>query len=321
MKEKILTLTGLAKDTLEGLTSEPKYLLPKYFYDDRGSMIFGKIMQMPEYYLTDCEIEIFREQKDEMATLLIEKGVAHDIIELGPGDGVKTGYLLKHLADRSLPFRYIPVDISSKSINELVNRMQLLIPGINVQAETGDFFSLIRKINQITGKQKIIVFLGSSIGNFSDTELDDFFSKLSDIMNVNDKILIGFDLKKSASVIKKAYDDPYGLTSEFNLNHLYRINRELDADFNLHSFIHRQEYDPLSGEMKSYLTSMADQEVNIAGLDITVSFRKGESIFMELSRKFDIERVHNLASTYGFIILKNFTDSRGYFLDSLWKKV
>ncbi len=320
MKEKTIALTGLAKDTLEGLTSKPKYLLPKYFYDDRGSQIFGKIMQMPEYYLTDCEMEIFREQKEEMARLLIDKEVAPDIIELGPGNGIKTEQLLKHLAERSVQFRYIPVDISSKANSELVTRLLSIIPGINVKAETGDFFRLMRKMTQAHGQEKIILFLGSSIGNFSDAVLDDFLSNMSELTKVNDKVLIGFDLKKSPSVIKQAYDDPYGLTREFNLNHLVRINRELDADFDTGSFNHQQEYDPVTGEMKSFLISRSDQVINIAAIDEQIFFNKEEKIFMELSRKFDIDQVQNLASSFGFRILRNFSDHRNYFLDSLWLK-
>ncbi|MEA1886849.1 MAG: L-histidine N(alpha)-methyltransferase [Bacteroidota bacterium] len=321
MKEKTIQRTSLARDTLKGLSSEPKYLLPKYFYDDRGSKIFAKIMQMPEYYLTDCEMEIFREQKEDMARLLTDKKGSVEIIELGPGDGIKTQHLLKHLTETSVPLKYIPVDISRKANNELVNRLVSIIPGINIKPETGDFFKLMKEMNRAKDAGRIILFLGSSIGNLSDDELNDFLSKLSMLTKPNDRVLIGFDLKKEPSVIMQAYDDPHGLTSEFNLNQLARINRELDADFDLQSFKHRQVYDPHSGEMKSYLVSLQDQEVNIAGLDMKVRFRKGDSIFMELSRKFDVEQVNHMASSLGFNILKNFTDKRNYFLDSLWLRL
>lgn len=321
MRENTIALTGLARDTLKGLSAEPKYLLPKYFYDDRGSRIFAEIMQMPEYYLTDCEMEIFREQKEQIVHFLTDKEKTQEIIELGPGDGIKTEHLLKQLTDNHVPFKYIPVDISSKANNDLVKRLVSVIPGINIKPETGDFFKLMKEMSRQESTGRSILFLGSSIGNLSDDELNDFLSKLSVLTKPNDRVLIGFDLKKSPSVIMDAYDDPHGLTRDFNLNQLVRINRELDADFDLQLFKHRQVYEAHSGEMKSYLVSLEDQEVNIAGLDIKVSFRKGESIFMELSRKFDREQVKQMAASFGFKILKNFTDRRNYFLDSLWIKL
>lgn len=313
-----LTLTAFARDTLEGLSSKNKYLLPKYFYDDAGSKIFSKIMNMPEYYLTDCEIELFEKQKEEITENLINGNRKLDIIEPGSGDGLKTEYILKSLHKRDIDFRFIPVDISSHANNILADKMRKSIPGISIEPLTGDYFSVMKKLERSSNTSRVILFLGSSIGNFSDKELDNFLTGLNKISTPGDRALIGFDLMKSPEIILPAYNDPYGLTREFNINHLRRINRELGADFNPGYFDHRQEYNTYTGEMKSFLVSRTDHKVTFREPTAEISFLKGERIFMELSRKFSLLTINEMASSHGFRVMKNFTDSRNYFVDSLW---
>jgi len=178
----------------------------------------------------------------------------------------------------------------------------------------------MRSLERAEGTTRIILFLGSNIGNFDDDQLEDFLSRLSEITSRNDKLLIGFDLMKSPGIIMQAYDDPHGLTREFNINHLRRINREMGADFDTRSFEHEQVYDEITGEMKSYLLSCKDQIVMIEDPPTQISFFKGERIFMELSRKFSIIGINELAPYYGFRVINNFTDRRNYFIDSLWIK-
>ena len=316
--EKTTIDTALANDTMKGLSADPKYLLPRYFYDDTGSRIFQDIMQMPEYYLTECEYEIFSSQTSSIAMAFME-GTGHfDLIEFGSGDGEKTAVLLKYLTDQSADFTFITVDISMRANRELVKRLRSNIPGIQIEAKTGDYFRVMKKMDHAVQHRRIIFFLGSNIGNFSDTEINAFLLNLSRLTRKNDRVLIGYDLKKSPSIILKAYNDPYGHTRRFNLNHLARINRELDADFNLERFEHHPEYNPIAGEMKSYLVSTTDQTIHIGALEKSFHFRKWEPIFMELSRKFDLETIGSLAETYGFRVVNNFTDSRNFFVDSLW---
>ncbi|MDA3818616.1 MAG: L-histidine N(alpha)-methyltransferase [Prolixibacteraceae bacterium] len=318
--EQQTILSELATDTFRGLSANQKFLLSKYFYDDEGSRIFQDIMQMPEYYLTDCEFEIFTIHKEQI-TLAFREGVqSFDLIELGSGDGLKTKILLQHLVEKLINFHYIPIDISHQANTELVKSLKLELPLLSVKAKTGDYFREVKKLNGYSGLRKVILFLGANIGNFSDEEILLFFGQLSTLCHKGDKVLIGFDMKKSPDVIMKAYSDPHGHTRKFNLNHLIRLNRELDANFNLDQFEQHTEYNPLNGAVKSFLVSKREQIVHIGALEQSFHFKQWEPIFMELSRKFDLETIESIAENHGFKVEKQFFDSRNYFVDSLWVK-
>jgi dimethylhistidine N-methyltransferase len=319
MEQQVL-LSELATDTLRGLASTPKFLLSKYFYDDNGSRIFQDIMQMPEYYLTDCEFEIFTTRKEQITDAFVNDSHDFEIIELGSGDGLKTKVLLNSLINRAVSFKYIPVDISKIANQQLVESLAKEIPALKVKAQTGDFLRVMKHINGYSGIRKAILFLGSNIGNFSEAELNLFLSQLSDFAYKGDKVMIGFDLKKSPEIIMKAYDDPHGHTRDFNLNHLTRLNRELGANFELNNFEQHTEYNPQTGAVKSFLVSKKDQKVHIEVLNRSFVFRKWESVFMELSQKFDLETIEMLATKHGFRVEEHFTDSLNYFADSLWIK-
>lgn len=318
--EQQTILSEIASDTLRGLSSKQKFLLSKYFYDDEGSRIFQDIMQMPEYYLTDCEFEIFTNQYEEIINAFKEGVNGFDLIELGAGDGFKTSILLKQIVKTSISSQYIPVDISAKANADLVRKLSTELPELHVKAITGDYFHELKKLNGYSGLRKVFLFLGANIGNFSDGETMLFFDQLSTLCHKGDKVLIGFDLKKSPEVIMKAYNDPHGHTRNFNLNHLARLNRELEADFKLDQFEQHTEYNPLNGAVKSFLVSKTEQTVYIAALEQSFHFGKWEPIFMELSRKFDFETIETIAENHGFKVDKQFTDNRNYFVDSLWVK-
>jgi dimethylhistidine N-methyltransferase len=320
MEQKLL-LSELATDTLKGLSANPKYLLSKYFYDDLGSAIFQDIMHMPEYYLTNCEHEIFSAQKDELLKAFSNNSYKFNLVELGSGDGLKTKILLNHFYNKKTNFQYLPVDISQKAIDNLTQNLTKEIPGLVVKPKTGDYFHELQKLNSDNLIPKVIFFLGSNIGNFSDEETADFLGRLSAFTNSGDKVLIGFDLKKSPKVILKAYNDPHGHSRRFISNHLVRLNRELTANFNLSKFDHHVEYSPETGEVKSFLVSKSNQEVFIGALDQKFHFRNEEPVFMELSRKYTYETIGQLAADHGFKPVKNFTDSRNYFVDSLWERI
>lgn len=312
-------IQSLELDTLQGLSSTPKYLLSKYFYDDTGSAIFHDITKMPEYYLTKSEQEIFENQKEQLTDLIIADNTRFDLLELGSGDGSKTKILLKQLLKKNSNFKYIPIDISPKANSDLVSELRKEIPSLEISPITGDFFGLdTANINSKT--RKVILFLGSNIGNFNEQEIDLFLTRLSEFCNKEDKILIGFDLKKSPEIIMNAYDDPYGQTRKFNLNHLARLNRELDADFNLSTFEHHTTYDPVSGYLKSFLVSKIQQTVYIKTAGQSIFFSRWEPVFMELSRKFDLPSIEKIAFSHGFSIVKHFTDKKKWFTDSLWIK-
>ena len=317
--ETLTILTEFAKDTLEGLSASPKYLFSKYFYDTKGSRIFQNIMQMPEYYLTDCEQEIFETEKQEIFEAFTEKNTQYNLIELGAGDGLKTKILLSHFHDQNAFFEYTPIDISEDAVKNLVLDLEQGLPGIKIYGKVGDYFRLMEEINRYDHTKKILLFLGSNIGNFNEGETLNFLNKLKSVMHSRDLLFIGFDLKKDPDIILKAYNDPHGHTAAFNLNLLQRINNELNANFILHNFNHHEVYDPQSGTAKSKLISLKKQEVEIYDLNKTISFEKGESIFMEISQKYDMEMIMYFADKSGFEIVRNFYDKRQYFVNSLWK--
>ncbi|TVQ18758.1 MAG: hypothetical protein EA361_01165 [Bacteroidetes bacterium] len=309
-----------ARDTLKGLTAKNKYLLPKYFYDQNGSKIFQDIMRMPQYYLTKCEFNIFSEQAPSIAKALVPAHGPFEIIELGPGDGMKSKILLQAITDMQLDFTYAPVDISYHALDELSVDLKRQFPEIRITKKAGDFFRIMKDLSEQNGVKKIVLFLGSNIGNFLPDEQAEFFQLLSRMTAKGDKVLIGFDLKKSPDIIIDAYDDPAGHTRDFNLNHLLRINHELDADFDISQFYHHTSYNPITGAMKSYLVSKKEQTVTLNEPDKKIHFGKWEPIFMELSQKFNHEDIHHLAKDYGFEVSQNFTDDKNYFTDSLWIK-
>jgi L-histidine Nalpha-methyltransferase len=317
--EHQLLLSELADDTLKGLSAQPKFLLSKYFYDERGSKLFREIMLMPEYYLTDCEIEIIENHKQTIFETISNPTKSFEVIELGAGDGMKTKILLDHFFSQNADFRYIPVDISASAVRKLQREINKMIPELKVDGRIGDYFQLLEEMGRTGNKRKLLMFLGSTIGNMDYKESLDFLGKLHAVMQMNDLLLIGFDLKKDAEVVKKAYSDPHGITAAFNLNLLQRINDELQADFNLEHFRHVETYDTDTGTAKSYLISQTRQQVHVKKLHKTFIFEKDEPIYMEMSQKYDAEMIRALAHHSGFEVVRNFTDRRNYFVDSIWK--
>jgi L-histidine Nalpha-methyltransferase len=307
------------EDVLSGLSSSPKFLPSKYFYDAEGDAIFQQIMQLPEYYLTRSEQEIFLMQTKEMALLFLKKFSEFDIIELGAGDATKSTHLLRYLFEQGVDFTYYPVDISENVIQLLEEEIPQRIPGLKVEGLHGDYFEMIKKSYEVSQKRKIILFLGSNIGNFKTEEAKRFLSSLNKQLVKGDLVLIGFDLKKNPKQILAAYNDRLGVTKAFNLNLLQRINNELDGDFDISQFEHYPTYDPMSGACKSYLISLQDQEVNIG--DESISFYRNEPIWTELSQKYSEQEIKQMAADAGFKPLSNFYDCRHWFLDAVWEKL
>jgi dimethylhistidine N-methyltransferase len=317
--EQIIALDEFARDTLKGLSSENKYLFSKYFYDKKGSEIFQDIMRMPEYYLTDCEMEIFQTQKEQILSEFKNGGAHFDLLELGAGDGLKTKVLLSHFVNQQIDFTYSPIDISISAVTNLVEDLRYDIPGLQVNGLSGDYFKMLGSFNNNGNLRKVALFLGSNIGNFNDAQAVDFLVKLRNSLKDSDQVFIGFDLKKKENIILEAYNDKAGHTAAFNLNLLVRINRELGADFNIDNFYHQELYDNFSGKAESFLISKIPQEVHIKMLDKTFSFRKDEKIYTEMSQKYDLQMIESLADKTGFQIVRNYVDKRQYFMNSLWK--
>lgn len=312
-------LTAIQKDSLKGLQATPKYLLSKYFYDHKGSQIFQSIMQMPEYYLTRCEYQILAEQKLAIWQAMSANTSELQLIELGAGDGIKTRLLLQYMLKQQQPFTYYPVDISPQALHELTANLKQEMPGIPIRPLTGDYFDMLNQLPQEPHAKKVLLFLGANIGNFTPAEAINFLQSLRNGMQENDLLFIGFDLKKDPKIIRKAYDDPHGLTRDFNLNLLYRLNRELEANFNPDLFQHYANYNPVTGEVKSYLLSTQYQKVYLGTVNKTIEFHPWEPLFTEVSKKYHPSEIQALANKAGFNIVTHYTDDQEYFIDSLWQ--
>ena len=312
-------LDQFAADVMAGLSSTPKSLSSKYFYDDEGSRLFQEIMRLPEYYLTGCEQEIFEAQTEEIFRAFANGDDAFDLIELGAGDGTKTAVLVDHFLKRNADISYSPIDISQEALDALTEKFNSEFPALKMNAMNGDYFKILGSLKNGGGRRKVLLFLGSNIGNFSREQSVTFFRSLRDVMNENDLLFVGFDLQKDPHVIANAYDDSRGVTARFNMNLLTRINRELGADFDLDKFVHYANYRPIEGSARSYLISKEKQTVRIAALQRDFEFDQWEAVFMEISQKYTRMMIEDLASASGFEIKQNFYDARGYYCDSLWK--
>ncbi|UXX77960.1 L-histidine N(alpha)-methyltransferase [Reichenbachiella carrageenanivorans] len=304
-------------DVHKGLSDEPKHLSSKYFYDKKGDELFQQIMHMEEYYLTNAELDIFQTHKCEIAQLFAPNKEPFNLIEFGAGDGMKTKVLLKELLDHEIPFDYVPIDISQNALDQLNQSLTKEMPALSFKGIQGDYFEVLNLLKEGNNKRNVVLFLGSNIGNFTNEEALSFTSEISDKLNTGDLLLIGVDLKKEPRKILLAYNDPAGITASFNYNLLHRINRELGANFDVAQFEHHATYDPVTGECKSALLSKIEQDVTIE--KNTFHFAKWEPIHTEISRKYALKQLHQLAKKSGFIIKKDLFDTHRYFVDSIWE--
>ena len=324
-------LSQFASDVLEGLSSSPKHLSSRYFYDDEGSRLFREIMKLREYYLTRAEMRVFTEQKAaicEAFTTRYMEGTADrdvrvpiDLIELGAGDGTKTAVLVEQLIANGVDFTYRPIDISQDANDALAARFREKFPELRIDPLTGDYFKVLGTLKSETGRRKVLMFLGSNIGNFLRDQAVKFFRELRAVMNDDDRLFVGFDMQKDPRMILAAYDDAQGVTSAFNLNLLRRINRELGADFDLEKFSHYAQYHPIECAARSYLISREKQTVTVDALKRSFEFEQWEPIFMEISQKYTHAMIDELAGDGGFEIEREFFNGEDFYIDSLWRPV
>ncbi|WP_426474610.1 L-histidine N(alpha)-methyltransferase [Chryseobacterium balustinum] len=306
-------------DVLEGLKSTPKKLHSKYFYDKAGDQLFQQIMNMPEYYLTNCELDIFKNKIEILAKSILIDNEPFDLIELGAGDAMKSSYLLEHLTKKNIDFTYMPIDISGHILKELDEKFRRDLPELEVITLEGDYFDMLDKAMSISPRRKVVLFLGGNIGNMDLEESYNFCRELRRKLNRGDILLVGFDLKKNPHIILNAYNDSAGITSSFNLNLLIRINRELKANFDVLNFQHYQTYDPISGACKSYLVALVEQNVHIRNQ--VFHFEENELIDMEISQKFSQDDISKLSRDSKFHIIDEIADSKNWFVDSIWQVV
>ena len=322
MQESITQVleTQFEKDVYEGLTDFPKHLSSKYFYDKKGDKLFQEIMHMPEYYLTDAEFDILTVNSSEIGALFTQGNQKFKLIELGAGDGKKTKILLKHFSDNNYNFKYQPIDISQNVLDGLEESLLVELPKVKVEPQQGSYFEALAKINAENGMKKVILFLGSNIGNMLHPQAIEFLKSVQKWMQKDDLLFIGFDMKKNPQTIMNAYNDATGITAAFNKNVLKRVNRELGGNFDTEKFLHWEVYNPESGTAKSYLVAKEAQSVTIEKLDLRIDFAPWETIHTEISQKYDDQTVQGLAQQAGLEIETEFSDSENRYKNYVFRK-
>lgn len=307
-----------AEDLRRGLNQKPKRLYSKYFYDEIGDKLFQDIMNMEEYYLTKSEFEIISTQKNEILNEIYQHKEPFQLIEFEAGDGLKTKVLLKYFEQLNVDFEYVPIDISEHVLSQLTADLSKELPNLKVNHQVDTYIGALEKLSK--DRRKVILFMGSNVGNFSYNEAIVFLTKISEKLNKGDRLIMGVDLKKHPEKVLAAYNDKNWITRAFNLNLLNRINKEFHSNFDLTKFDHYPTYDPISGETKSYLISQTAQTVFIKDLNMMVELETGEPIFMEISKKYSLKDLEQLAKETGFKINKNLLDCKHYFVDTIWEK-
>ena len=305
---------ALRRDVYDGLTQTPKTLPPKWFYDSVGSDLFDQITRLPEYYPTRTEAQILRDHSAEIAAA----SGADTLVELGSGTSEKTRLLLSALRDTGSLRRFIPFDVDAGMLQAASSAILDEYPGIEIDAVCGDFEEHLDKIPGVG--RRLVVFLGSTIGNLTPGPRAEFLSALSDTLAEGDTLLLGTDLVKDTGRLVRAYDDSAGVTARFNRNVLAVVNRELDADFDLESFDHVAKWNADDERIEMWLRAGSAQRVRVAALDLTVDFAAGEEMLTEVSCKFREQGVVEELATAGLKRSHWWTDPAGDFGLSLSTK-
>jgi L-histidine N-alpha-methyltransferase len=293
----------LREEVRLGLTSTPKELQPKWFYDERGSELFDAITRLPEYYLTSAERSILERHVGEIAALTD----ASTLIELGSGTSDKTRLLLDVIAPR----RFVPFDVSEETLRASARRLAREYPDLEVRAVVGDFEHHLPLLP--TNGRRLLAFLGSTIGNLPPTRRTLFLSAVAATLGDGDAFLLGIDLVKSPARLVAAYDDPSGVTREFNLNVLRVLNRELDGDFDVSAFEHVAHWNAEAEWMEMFVRSLRKQTVRLDALQLEVAFDVGELMRTEISAKFHLRRLANELKAAGLAVQRRWTDDAGDF--------
>lgn len=306
---------SFAEDVRAGLTAQPKQLPPKYFYDTLGSHLFEAICQLPEYYLTRAETEIFERHADEIVT-----AIPHltSIAEFGSGSAIKSRYLLAALLARQEFLHYQPLDISPDILRQSAEALLESHAGLWITGYVCDYLQQMPPLERRDGGRVLVLFLGSNIGNYTTDEARALLRRMRQTMQPGDGLLLGADLIKEQAVLEAAYADALGVTAAFNLNVLLRINQQLGGAFNLRQFAHQAVFNAAQSRMEIYAVSRVAQIVKVAALDLEIEFAAGETIHTENSHKFDAEQLANLAKASGFVPVKTWLDARGWFSSNLW---
>lgn len=296
----------LADETRRGLGERPPWIPPVWFYDEHGSKLFDQITRLTEYYPTEAERSILAEHSDRIARITS----APTIVELGSGTSDKTVLLLDALARHGTLRTVSPFDVSEEVLRSSARTIAAAYPGVHVSAVVGDFHRHLDRIP--TGDGTLLAFLGSTIGNLDPEQRRRFLSTVAGVLGDGDWFLLGTDLVKSVDRLLLAYDDPAGVTAEFNLNALDVMNRELRADFDRTRFRHRAQWDPDQQRIEMHLVADQDQVVRFGELDdLVLELRRGEHLRTEISSKFTPDGIDRELDEAGLVTVERWTDARG----------
>jgi dimethylhistidine N-methyltransferase len=299
----------MAREVRDGLSASPKRLPCKLLYDDVGSALFEQITDLPEYYLTRTERAIFEDYATE---ILDASGSGLTLVELGAGTASKTRILIEELLQRQSRALFYPIDVSPSALNEAVRQMAAQFPALRVNPVVADYMGGVPALSRISGR-KLVLYIGSSIGNFEHSEAIGMLRRIRRSLRTGDALLLGTDLAKSSKILVPAYDDAQGVTAQFNKNMLARLNRELEADFDLNAFKHVALWNKHCSRMEIYLESTVKQSVFIPGIDMDISFEAGERLHTENSYKYNDEMVQTILCESNFKLERTWTDPKRWF--------
>jgi len=302
-------IPSFAREVEEGISGFPKTLPCKLFYDATGSELFEEITRLPEYYLTRTELAILEEHAAEMVRAA---GQNLTVVELGAGTAAKTCSLLRALTRRQMRVSFFPVDISPAALGEARERVSAECPNVSVRPVVADFAEGFGFLRDIRGR-KLVLYLGSSIGNFDPESAVKMLSQVRRELAAGDALLLGTDMVKNPSILVPAYDDTQGVTAEFNKNVLRRLNRDLQADFDLDAFRHVALWNPIRSRMEIYLERLRTQMVTLRLLQLTVRIHVGERIHTENSYKYTLPMAHEMLRDAGFNLERSWFDECKWF--------
>ncbi len=317
VQEESFTSQGIVEDTRRGLLDDPKWLSSLYFYDHMGSELFEQITETPEYYPTRTEEAILREHIDE---ILEQAGPELILAEMGSGSSRKSRVAIEALVRRQGPSTYLPIDVSAEFLREVAADLEASFPGIQVKPIAAEYSDGIRQVGDYPASRRLVMFLGSSIGNFEPDEQVALLRTAHDSLSPGDAFLLGTDLVKDEAVLDAAYNDDAGVTAQFNLNILTHLNRELGGDADLESFAHHAFWNPDKQRIEMHLVSLCDQQIGFVKADLSVRLKQGETIHTENSYKFTLDAAARLAQEAGFTLESTWTDDKQWFALHLLRK-
>jgi dimethylhistidine N-methyltransferase len=310
--------TEFAEAVRRGLESKSKSLPWQYFYDEHGSELFERICRLPEYYLTRAEDAILRDHAAAMVAGW-SRGEPPSVIELGSGSAVKTQRLIAAALETYGTLHYLPIDVSATFLESSARGLVQRFPALRVTGYAADYQTALAHAAGAVPGPKLVVFLGSSLGNYATEEAVRLLAQVAGLMGPEDRLLLGTDLAKDRATLEAAYDDAQGVTARFNRNLLERINRELGADFDVGQFSHRALYRPELGRVEMQLVARSDQLVHIPAAGMSVAFAAGEAIHTESSHKYTRQALRHLAERGGFVEEAFWVDRDGRFRLQRWR--